>query len=71
MSDPTFPPEAYISAYDVVRHLGENYAIQYQTDGDKWDRDTMQMHVNIRSAIIKVQQLLLDAVERAAGGEGI
>lgn len=67
MSDPTYPPEAYIMAHDVVRHIGQNYAIQFQTEGLQWDRETMQKHINIRAALIKVQQILLDEGERAAG----
>lgn len=66
MNDPIYPPEAYLMAYDVVRHIGENFAIQFQLEGMQWDRETAQKHMNIRAAIIKVQQLLLDEGERAA-----
>jgi len=66
MNDPIYPPEAYVMAHDIVRHIGENFAIQFQMEGLEWDRDKMQRHMNIRAAIIKVQQLLLDEGERAA-----
>lgn len=66
MSDPVYPPEAYILAHDVVRHIGENFAIQFQIEGLNWDRETAQKHINLRAAIIKVQQLIIDEGERAA-----
>lgn len=64
MSDPAFTPQHYLLAHDVVRSLGENLAIQFQIEGEAWDRDTMQKHVNLRAAIAKVQSLLLDEGER-------
>lgn len=66
MSDQSaFPPEAYLLAHDVVRSIGQNMAIQFQMEGENWDRPTMQKHVNERAALLKAQQLILDAGERA------
>lgn len=65
MNDPIYPPQAYIMAHDIVRHVAQNLAIQAQLEMDSWDRDTMQKHVNTRSALIKVQGLLMDACEKA------
>ena len=70
MSDPIYPPEAYIMAHDLVRHIGQNLQIQFQIEGLGWDRETMQKHINTRAALIKVQQLLLDEGERSAGVKG-
>lgn len=67
MSDTVYPPEAYILAYDLVRHIGQNLAIQFQMEGETWDRETMQKHVNDRCALIRVQQLLLDQGEQVSG----
>jgi hypothetical protein len=67
MPDPIYKPEAYILAHDIVRHIEQDLAIQFQMDGDKWDRDAMQKHVNERAALIRVSGLILDAGERAAG----
>lgn len=62
--DPTFPPEAYMLASDVVRSIGQNLAIQYQTEGETWDRDAMQKHMKSRAAILHVAGLLLDEAGR-------
>lgn len=66
MKDPTYGPDAFLIAHDVVRHIGQNLAIQFQIEGDTWDRETMQKHVNSRAAIIHVQNLLLNSGEAAA-----
>lgn len=65
MSDPTYPPEAFLFAHDLVRSIGENLSIHFQMEGLQWERDKMQRHINDRAAIIRVQQLILDAGEKA------
>lgn len=64
MADPTYPHEAYLVAFDIVRSISENLAIQFQIEGEKWDRGTMQKHVNSRGALFHVQNLILDEGER-------
>lgn len=70
MSDPSFRPEDYLHAEAVVSSMLQNLAIQFQTDGDTFDQETMQKHVNKRAALIITQGLLLDEGERVlkAGG---
>lgn len=65
--DSAFPPEAYLLAHDVVRHIGQNYAIQYQVDNENMSQDAAKRHFNDRAAILRVQQLLIEAGERVAG----
>jgi hypothetical protein len=64
MNEPTFTPQDYIKAHDIVRHLAENMAIEFQINGANFSRDEMQKHVNERSALIHTANLLLDAGER-------
>ena len=64
MNEPIFTPQDYIKAHDIVRHLSENMAIEFQINGVNFSRDEMQRHVNERSALIYTANLLLDAGER-------
>lgn len=69
MSDPIYQFQDYIFTHDLVRSIGQNLAIQFQMEGENWDRATMQKHVNDRAALIRVQQMLMDAAEHAGGIE--
>lgn len=69
MSDPVFSAKDYLNAETVVDHLVQNLAIQFQIEGETFDRDTMQRHVNERSALILTKKLLLDAGVRALKNE--
>jgi hypothetical protein len=64
MNDPTFPPEAYILACDVLQHITQNLAIQFQMEGESWNRETMQKHVDKRSALIVAADMVLAEGER-------
>ena len=62
--DPQPTASDYLNAETCVDILSRNLAIAYQTDGEKWDRETMQKHVNDRAALIRVQAMLVDEAER-------
>jgi hypothetical protein len=62
--DPQPTSSHYLNAETCVAILSHNLAIAFQTDGDKWDRATMQKHVNDRSALIRVQAMLINEAER-------
>lgn len=62
-------PQDYLHAESVVDSLLQNLEIQFQFEGDKWDRDTMQKHVNTRCALLITKRLLLAEVERLLTSE--
>lgn len=64
MPDSAFQPEHFVFASDVVRQLSLDLEIQFQLEGEKWDRETMQKHVNKRAALITTQNMLLNEGER-------
>jgi hypothetical protein len=55
-------------AHDIVTSLEKDLAIHFQMEGSTWDRDTMQKHVNDRAALLRVENLLLDAGDRLLKG---
>lgn len=68
MSDPTPTPQDFLNAESVVNHVANNLEIQFQTEGDNFDRPTMQAHVNKRAALLLTKKLLLDEGERILKG---
>lgn len=62
--DPSFQAEDFLHAELVVDSLLQNLAIQFQTEGESFDRATMQKHVNKRCALLMTKGLLLDEGER-------
>lgn len=64
LSDPVFTPQDFLDAEEVVDHLLQARAIQFQIEGDTYDRETMQKHVNERVALIGTKNLLLDEAQR-------
>ena len=66
MSDPTYPPEAYLQTESLLSYLSEGMAITFQLeDGINWPREKAERHFQDRAAILRVQELLLDAWEKA------
>lgn len=64
MSDPVFTFSEYTLAQDVLRSIEQDLAVHFLIQGEDWKRDTMQKHVNDRSALIRAQSLILDQIER-------
>ncbi len=64
VADPTFSAQDFLNAQLVVRSLSQNLAIQFQVEGEGWDRETMQRNVHKRAALQVTQSLLLDEGER-------
>lgn len=62
--DPTPSVDDFLIANDIVRQLQVDLAIEFKTAGETFDHAKMQQHVNDRAALIRVQELLLDAGER-------
>jgi len=64
LDDPIYHAQDYLQAELIVDHLLQNLAVQFQIEGDDYDRETMQKHVNKRAALILTRQLLLEEGER-------
>lgn len=67
--DPTFGPQHYLMAESVIDSLLRDMEILFQVEGDSFDRDTMQRHVNERRTLIATKKLLLYQVERLISPE--
>lgn len=64
MTDPTLQAAHFLNAESVVNYLIQNLEIQFQVEGDSFDRDAMNHHVKKRSALIVTRGLLLDEADR-------
>ena len=62
--DPVFSPQDYLMAELVVDSLLRDREILFQVEGDSFDRETMQKHINERGVLIATKKLLLDQIER-------
>lgn len=63
-------PLDYMRAHDIVRHLQVNLAIHYKAAGDTFTPPQAKQHFADRAALVRTQELLLDAMEKAAGLPG-
>lgn len=64
MNDPTFTASDYLRTDVILESMSKNLEIQFQVDGEKFDRDTMQKHVNKRMALLLVRTMVVDEMER-------
>ena len=65
--DPIYTPGVYLLCCDVVCHMAENMAIDFQLHADGWDRATAEKHFTDRNALIHVQGLLARQAEEGLG----
>ena len=61
--DPIYTPGVYLLCCDVVRHMAENMAIDFQLHADEWDLPKAEKHFTDRNALIHVQGLLATAAQ--------
>ena len=64
--DPQPTASDYLNAETCLSILSQNLAVAFQLQGENWDRETMQKHLNERAALIRVQNMLIDEAERIA-----
>lgn len=64
MNQSAFTYGDYMHAELAVASIEANLAILFQMEGEKFDRETMQRHVNDRAALNRVRELLLTEAER-------
>lgn len=65
MPDPVPDPSDFLRAHDVCAWLSNNYKIQFQIEGIEMPREQAVKHFKRREALLIVQTMLLDAMERA------
>lgn len=70
MSDPTFSAADYIKTDELIHHLVQNRAIDFQLRGDLFSRDEMQANSRERHILLLARDIILNEGERILDVEG-